>query len=434
MTPSLHWLEADLTYAGGGFVSGISVGIDARSGRIAALDQAQRGAQRLAGRALLPGFINVHSHAFQRGLRGLAEKYGGAAGNFWSWREHMYDLVERLDPASFEAICTRVYRDMLAAGVTSVGEFHYLHHRDPQRCDFELDDALLRAASAAGIRLVLLQSYYRTGSIGTPLQGGQRRFSTPSVDGFLEQLDRLAGRLDPRTQTLAIAPHSVRAVPTEDLIALSHEAARRSWPMHMHVEEQIREMGECQAAYGVPPMRWLLDNVAVDDRFTAIHATHTHGALMDEYLSRGARVCVCPGTEGNLGDGIADLARVLCRPDALCIGSDCNLRLDFCEELRWMEFVQRLRHQRRGVLAGAEGDLAAVLWNCGTRNGAAALRLSAGEIAAGLAADFFAIDLNHAAFERATPETLLTQFLMCSGPAAIRETWVAGRQVHSAAT
>ncbi len=433
MTAAIEVFEADLTYADSRFVAGLRVAVDPQRGRIISLNPDAPTTTRLACRALLPGFVNVHSHAFQRGLRGLAERYGSVAGSFWSWREHMYDLVERLDAASFEALCARTYRDMLAAGITSVGEFHYLHHADANACDFALDGALLRAASAVGIRLVLLQSYYRSGSIGQPLQSGQRRFNTRSVDSFVAQLDRLAGRLDARTQSLGIAPHSVRAVPTDDLIALSHEAARRGWPIHMHVEEQIREVDECQAAYGVPPMRWLLDHVVVDSRFTAIHATHTHGEHMGEFLSRGARVGVCPLTEGNLGDGVADLARVGQRRDALCIGSDCNLRLDFCEELRWMEFGQRLRRQQRGVLIGESGDLATALFDCGTRNGAAALGLPAGEIADGRAADFFTIDLNHPAFERATAENLLTQFLLSAGPAAVRETCVGGNWVYPAA-
>lgn len=385
--------------------------------------------ERLAGRALLPGFVNAHSHAFQRALRGRAEQFGASAGSFWSWREHMYALVEELDEQRFAALTRALFDELLAAGVTSVGEFHYVHHLEAQRRDYCLDDVVIQAAREAGIRLVLLLCYYRTGGIGRPLEGGQRRFDTPGVDEFLAQAEKLARRLDPATQQLGLAPHSLRAVPPEDLIRLADAACADGRVLHMHVEEQPREIEECRAAYGVEPMRWLLDHVEIGPRFTAVHCTHTRPEHMDAFVARGGHVCMCPITEGNLGDGIGDAPRVLQRREALCIGSDSNLRIDMAEEVRWLEFVQRMRWQKRGVLLDEEGRTAPQLFHCASRNGALALGVEAGEIAVGNWADFCTIDLGHRAFDSIAPEGLMASFLLSASSAAVAETCVGGRWI-----
>ncbi|MEP7176504.1 MAG: amidohydrolase family protein, partial [Gemmatimonadales bacterium] len=193
-------LEADLTWTGAAFESGIQIAVDT-GGRVEAVGALGRaGATRLRGIALLPGFVNAHSHAFQRGLRGHGERFPAGAGSFWTWREAMYALVDSLDRASLRRISARAFAEMRDAGITTVGEFHYVHHE--HEGDFALDEAILEAAADAGIRLVLLYTFYATGAPGRPLAGGQRRFATPTVDGFWRQVDRLAARLDPATQTL----------------------------------------------------------------------------------------------------------------------------------------------------------------------------------------------------------------------------------------
>lgn len=419
-------IEAQLTYVDGALSPGVRVAVDA-AGRIAAVGALpQPPSRRLDGCALLPGFVNAHSHAFQRGLRGLGETYPRGVGNFWTWREAMYALVESLDRAQMRRLCEQAFSEMLACGVTTVGEFHYLHHEDADALDFAFDDVVVEAAAAVGIRLVLLASHYRTGGIGRPLSGGQRRFATPSAARFIERVDALRKHVAPRTQSVAIAPHSIRAVPPEDFIVLCREADARGLVVHVHLEEQRREIDECVAAYGCSPMEWVLDHVPVGPRFTAIHATHATPVRLQRWLSAGAGVCLCPITEGNLGDGVADVPAMLGAGGRLCIGTDSNVRLDMIEELRWLEFVQRLRSESRGVCADAAGALAPRLLECATRGGAAALGIDAGAIEPGRLADFAAIDLSHPSLSGCTPEALLPAMILGSGGECVREVCVSG--------
>lgn len=439
------WIEADLTFVGGEFRPGVRLCVGS-DGRIAAIEQggdsarakgasSRRGgtsARRLRGRALLPGFVNVHSHAFQRALRGFGETYPAGMGDFWSWREAMYGLVERLDPPTFRRVTLHAFREMLSAGITTVGEFHYVHHADIDAQDFALDELVLDAAKEAGIRLVLLLCFYKTGGVGKPLAGGQRRFATPDVERFLRQYERLEKRLDRRTQAIGIAPHSLRAVPPEDLKALKAEAERRGVVCHIHVEEQRKEIEEVRAALRAGPLAWLLENVSLGRRDTIIHATHSVPDDLQRYLATGAHVGVCPLTEGNLGDGIGDGELIQRLGPGVCIGSDSNIRIDFAEELRWLEFVQRLKAEKRGVCKDADGDVAARLWQCGTINGAASLGLDrasdvqVGDIRVGAAADFLLLDLGATSLDGWTPETLLASWLCGGGRECVAEVCVAG--------
>ena len=354
--------------------------------------------RRLAGRALLPGLVTAHSHAFQRGLRGLGETFPAGNGSFWTWREAMYALVGRLDSAELYALSLRAFREMRRAGITTVGEFHYVHHRDPDALDYAFDGVVLAAAAEAGIRIALIQSYYRTGAVGQPLEGAQRRFDSPNPKVFWEQMDRLAARLDPRRETLAASVHSLRAGSPDDLAAIYDEARRRDLPFHIHVEEQRREIEEVIAFYGQRPMALLLETLGTATDLTAVHCTHTDPEEMDRFLSAGGTVCLCPLTEGNLGDGIATVPRVPPQRRAFCLGSDSNARISSLEEMRWLEYVQRLATESRGVLRnpeGPEGKVAAVLLAAAaTAGGAAALGVEAGRIGPGLWADFAAIDLH----------------------------------------
>lgn len=423
--PDAQVIEADLTCVNGQFRSGVRIAVSP-DGRILQVGSPAAATQRLTGRALLPGLINAHSHAFQRGLRGRGERFPAGAGDFWTWREAMYALVESLTPAALGELCEQAFREMLACGVTTVAEFHYLHHEQPPELDFSLDRIVLEAARRVGIRLVLLVCYYRTGGVGRPLGPAQRRFATPAVDRFLAHIERLERQLDPRTQTIGLAPHSVRAVPGDDLRVLCDAAAQRGWPVHMHLEEQPAELEECQAVYGRAPIDWVLDTVAVGPRFTAIHATHAPPERLRRWLETGAGICLCPITEASLGDGIADVAAMLASGGRLCVGSDSNVRIDLIEELRWLELAQRLRTRSRGACTTVEGDVAARLLSCATRDAAAALGLAAGAIAPGLPADFFTVDLDHPALHGWTPDTLLATLLLGAGGDCVREVCVAG--------
>jgi formimidoylglutamate deiminase len=313
---------------------------------------------------------------------------------------------------------------MRDAGITTVGEFHYVHHE--REGDFALDDAILQAAADAGIRMVLLYCFYATGAPGRPLEGGQRRFATTSVDQYWRQLDRVAGCLDAATQTLGVAPHSIRAASPDHIGQLYAEARRRNLPVHLHVEEQRREIEESIAAYGRPPMPVILD--AVDGgAFTAVHCTHTADADMARFLDAGGTACLCPLTEGNLGDGIPRLDRAHAAGDRLAIGTDSNHRLAMFEELRWLEYGQRLRGELRGALPDSAGDVAPTLLAAATTGGARALAVPAGRIAPGCWADFVAVDLGAPALAEVPRDRLLAALVFGAGNGAIAGTYVGGK-------
>jgi formimidoylglutamate deiminase len=402
-------LEADLTWRRGRFESGLQVEVlpDGRFGEIG--PALSKDAERLRGEALLPGFVNAHSHAFQRGLRGKAESYG----SFWSWREEMYRLAASLDVDRFRKLTTLAYREMLASGITSVGEFHYLHHVDENR-GYELDRAVVEAAREAGIRLSLLATCYMTGDVSKPLEGTQLRFASRSVDEFLESALRIGAS--------GLVAHSIRAVPIDAIVRIHEEARRRGLPFHMHVEEQPKEIEASLAHYGRRPLELLLDRLEIGSETTAVHCTHSTEETLARFLATGANVCVTPLTEANLADGIPPAG--LAQPGAnLSLGTDSNLRIDFTEEMRLLEYAQRLRSQKRGVFAGESGSVAARLFEIATRGGARSLGLEAGTIESGAAADFFTLRVE------TEPAELLTAFVFGAGVAAVQRVAVGGRWV-----
>ncbi|MCA9311262.1 MAG: amidohydrolase family protein, partial [Phycisphaerales bacterium] len=293
--------EADFTWTGDAFERGIRVVVE--DGRITEVDTDIEGrVTRLSRRALLPGFVNAHSHAFQRGLRGRGETFPNHDGSFWSWREAMYDLVGEMTRERLYELSLLAFREMLEAGITTVGEFHYLHH-PASEAGFAFDEVMLHAARDAGIRIVLLHAYYATGAIGQPLQGGQRRFACTSPAEYWDQIDHLQSLVDGDMQRLGVVAHSIRAAALEDIAALHAEAERRGLVFHMHIEEQVAEIEQAQQAYGRTPMGALFDTIAVNPRFTGVHCTHTAPDDMARFIAAGASVCICPLTEANLGDG-----------------------------------------------------------------------------------------------------------------------------------
>ncbi|HEY6323082.1 MAG TPA: formimidoylglutamate deiminase [Thermoanaerobaculia bacterium] len=425
-------IEADWTWTGDGFAPGVQlrVGGDGRIEEIGRLGVEAAATRRLPGQALLPGLVSAHSHAFQRALRGRGERFPAGAGSFWSWREAMYELAEGLDGAGFESLCLQTFREMRAAGVTAVGEFHYFHHERTHRrrasLDYGLDARVLRAAAMAGIRIVLLETYYRTGGFDQPLAGAQRRFASPSPAVFWAQMDRLAGCLAGPAQTLGAAVHSLRAAPPEDLAAIYEESRRRGLVLHMHVEEQRREIADCLAIYGRRPMQLALATLPAAEGLTAVHCTHTAPEDMERFLAAGGTVCVCPQTEANLGDGLPDLALPHRRGGRLSLGTDSNARVSLLEEMRWLEYGQRLRGESRGILRDAGGAVAANLLRAATAGGARALGLPCGELVPGNWADLVAVDLGHPALAGWEPATLLESLIFGAGDEAIVATAVGG--------
>ncbi len=432
--PAVQVVEADWTWTGDGFASGVQLRLG-QDGRIQEVGRlGLEPTLRLERQALLPGMVSAHSHAFQRALRGRGERFPAGTGSFWSWREAMYDLASGLDGARFDQLCRQTFREMRAAGITAVGEFHYFHHEkaapavpesDPP-LDYGFDARVLRAAAAAGIRIVLLNTYYRTGGFDQPLTGAQRRFESPSPEVFWEQMDRLAGHLAGPSQTLGAAVHSLRAAPPADLAAIYEEGRRRGLPVHVHIEEQRKEVADCLAYYGRRPMPLVLGALPSADGLTAIHCTHTAPEDLERFVDAGGTVCVCPLTEANLGDGLADLAAPRRLRDRVCLGTDSNARVSLLEEMRWLEYGQRLRAESRGLLRDGGGAVAASLLRAATTGGARALGLPCGELAAGCWADLAAIDLDHPALAGWQPETLLESLVFGAGDEAITATAVGG--------
>ncbi|HWB19132.1 MAG TPA: formimidoylglutamate deiminase [Phycisphaerales bacterium] len=424
-------LEADLTWTGERFERSARVAIDA-NGRIAAVGNIDGPiTRRLHNRALLPGYVNVHSHAFQRGLRGRGERFPPpeGAGSFWTWREAMYTLVNSLDREKLLTLTVQAFNEMLAAGITTVGEFHYVHHDASQR-GFTLDDVILDAAAQAGIRLVFLNTYYKTGGVDQPLKGGQLRFRGESVDEYWGRMDVLSGRLKGPAQTLGAVAHSIRAVPIEDIIAIHAESLRRNLVFHMHVEEQKQEIQACVDRYGKTPMALFNESLTISPLFTAIHCTHTAAADLDEFIDKGGNIGICPLSEANLGDGIANLPRMMRSGACACIGTDANTRLCMNEELRWLEYVQRLAREQRGCCMDESGNVAKKLFEIGTINGARSLGLRTGKIEPRMWADLLAVDLNAPALAGWDENTLLDAFILGTGNSAIREVCVGGRWVR----
>jgi formiminoglutamate deiminase len=301
----------------------------------------------------IPGLANCHSHAFHRALRGRTQR---GTGTFWTWREQMYDVAARLDPDTYLDLATATYREMVAAGITSVGEFHYLHHQ-PDGTPFDdpnaMGKALLEAASRAGIRLTLLDTCYLTAGIGKPPEGVQRRFSDGDVDRWGERLDDLTG--DERTR-IAGAYHSVRAVPRDQM------RTRTTSPLHIHLSEQVAENDECLAAYGLTPTQVFAEAGHLTHRNTLVHATHLTDDDVRMIGGAGAFVDFCPTTERDLGDGIGPGRALHDAGARLTLGSDSHAVIDPFEEMRALELDERLASQRRGHWTAAE------LLEAGTRH------------------------------------------------------------------
>ncbi len=424
-------IQPDLTLTNEGFRRGVQIAIEPQGTIGAVGGNLDAQARKLPGRALLPGMINAHSHSFQRALRGHGEVFGSGAGSFWTWRQLMYDLVERMDERSLYEISARAYREMLSAGITTVGEFHYLHHNHSGR-SFALDEVVLRAAADTGIRLVLLSVLYRAGGLGQPLSGPQKRFGSDSLDEYWNQLAHLKSIADPTIQSVGVAAHSIRAVAINELQALHEEATRRGLIFHMHLEEQPGEIEACLSRHGKRPMALICGALCLDAGFTAVHCTHTAKEEMETFLAAGANVCVCPLTEANLGDGIPDLGLILERGGTICVGTDSNARISFTEEMRWLEYAQRLTRQRRGVCVDTRGSCAGKLWETATINGARALGLRAGAIQPGHVADLVVVDIEAESLAGATEQTLLDAFIFGSGREAITDVCVGGKWLEVA--
>ncbi|MCH2135787.1 MAG: formimidoylglutamate deiminase [Phycisphaerales bacterium] len=416
-------IRPELTWLGGAFRDGAQVHIE--GDRIAAVVPADDEPTH-PGMALLPGFVNAHSHAFQLDLRGRGEVFPSSVESFWTWREAMYELVESRSPDEVAEIAWRCFMEMRGVGITSVGEFHYLHHADPEARDFAMDAAVLEAAQMAGIRIVLLQAAYTHGGFGSPLSGGQRHFDTGDLDTWVASLEAAQRACDAQTQSVGAVVHSLRAVDIEQAVAIRAEASRRGMVLHAHLEEQPAEIEACREAHGCTPMHLVNTRLSPGSDMTLVHCTHTDGADMAAYAASGGRVCLCPLTEANLGDGISDLPGMLAGGVEVSLGTDSNARISMLEEMRMAELGQRLSLQRRGVCLDAQGRVDATLMDMATVNGAGGLGLDAGVIAPGMLADLQLVDLDCGGLASVDQDDLGAAIILGSGDDLIVDSCVGG--------
>jgi len=416
-----------------GWAQGVRVEIaDRRFSKVQSGAQAQPGDERVA--LALPGMCNVHSHGFQRGMAGLTEFRGPAADNFWSWRTLMYRFVARMTPEDLEAVTAQAYVEMLESGFTRVGEFHYVHH-DPAGMPYadtaETSARVAAAAGRTGIGLTLLPVFYAHGGFGgTPPNEGQRRFVT-GVDGFarlLEAARRAVASLD--DASVGVAPHSLRAVTPDELAAVV--ALAGSGPIHIHAAEQTGEVEQCVAWSGARPVQWLLDHAPVDSRWCLIHATHMDDTEASQLAARGAVAGLCPVTEANLGDGIFPATKYLSAGGAFGIGTDSNVSIRVADELRQLEYSQRLAHRARNVIGASDSrSTGRVLFEGAVRGGAQALGLADNGIAAGARADFLSLSSEAATLAHRGADALLDSWIFAGGR-CIDNVWRAGQKLVSA--
>jgi len=392
------------------------------------------GAERIAGIAI-PGLPNVHCHAFQRGMAGLAERRGPRADSFWTWREVMYRFLDRLLPDDVQAVTAFAYMQMLEAGFTTVGEFHYLHHDIDGRPYADLGEIAARIAAASvetRIGLTLLPSFYAYGGFGgAPPTAAQRRFLN-DPDRFLKLVERTRAIIADLPQAqVGIAPHSLRAVTPETLRIVCQ--ATPEGPIHIHAAEQLKEVDESLAALGRRPVEWLLDNAEVNSRWCLIHATHTIEAELRALAASGTVVGLCPLTEASLGDGIFDGADYLVAGGRFGVGTDSNIQIDAAAELRQLEYEQRLARRARNVMTTQEGEstgrrlLASAL-----AGGAQALRRPIGGLAVGLRADIVLLDENHPDFASRHGDEWLDAWIFVAGRTAVQTVFVGGEIVVEA--
>ncbi len=432
-TPDLpRTLFAPLALLPGGWARDVRFDV-ADDGTLAAVVAgAPRVADEILAGPVVAAMPNAHSHAFQRVLAGRTGRAATSGDDsFWSWREAMYTSLDRLDADDFEAVTAQAYVEMTKAGYAAVAEFHYVHH-DPAGTPYadpaELARRVVAAADTAGIALTLLPVFYaHAGFGGVPATAGQRRF-VHATDSFARLVERLGALAAEQRFALGVAPHSLRAVTAEELAAVVAMAPARG-PIHIHVAEQTREVDDCVAWSGLRPVDWLLDNVALDGRWCAVHATHMVEREMQRLATSGAVTALAPTTEADLGDGVFPALAYLAAGGRYAVGSDSNTVIDPFAELRLLEYSQRLRHRRRNLLTQGEVPVGRALWAAAARGGAQACGRNGGEIAAGARADLVVLDPDEPALAGQAPEALLDAAIFGPCRRPVRDVIVGGRMV-----
>ena len=425
----------DYLLSGGRVLEGAALVVEGAA--VASVGAVPAGAEvvRLAGRAIAPGLVSAHSHAFQRAIRGRTEQRaagpgGQARDDFWSWREAMYAAAGRLSPDDLYTVSRMCFAEMAASGITAVGEFHYLH-RDPEGRPYadpnELSRAVVRAARDVGLRVVLLRVAYARAGFEVADNPRQRRFIEASPDEFLRNLHALSRALEgDALATVGAAPHSVRACPAHWIEAIAQESARAGWPLHLHVSEQPGEIAQCRREHGTTPPLLLERLGALTPRTCAVHAVHLDADDVSALARSGASVCACPTTERNLGDGVVRADQLLAAGVPLSLGTDSNVQISILEDARSLEYHLRLVELRRAVLDPGGG---ARLYGLASEGGMRSLGLPGGALRPGEPADFFTVDLDDASIAGAGADDLAALLVFSLERTAIREVFVAGQKL-----
>jgi formimidoylglutamate deiminase len=382
---------------------------------------------------VIPSLVDAHSHAFQRAFAGLAERREAGDDDFWSWRDRMYGLALKIRPDQLQAIAAQLYLELLKGGYTQVCEFHYLQHREdgaPYGDELAMSWALAEAAEQVGLGLTLLPVLYaHAGFAQAQLRPDQRRFATDAHWVWAaSQRVNAAGR---PLVNAGVALHSLRAAHAEDIRALQRLMGDADLPIHLHISEQQQEVADCLAATGRRPMAWLCEQFRPDARWHLVHATHSEPAEIEAVARSGASAVICPGTEGNLGDGFCDLPGWLAAGVPVSLGSDSHVTRGWVEELRWLEYGQRLALRQRNVAAapGREPSTAARLFEACRAGGAAPAGLPGWGLQPGARADFLVLDRQASGLLGLPASSLLDGLVFASQERAWTDAYVAGRPV-----
>ncbi len=429
---SAHYY-ADHVWSPRGWINAAQFALDSEHG-VALTANGDRSNSQYLGRFVLPGMPNLHSHAFQRAMAGLAERQTQAKDSFWTWREVMYRFASAINPAALKAIAAQLYVEMLKAGYTHVCEFHYLHHRPdgrPYADPTEMSLALVEAASEAGIGLTLLPTLYMQGGFdGRALNERQTRFHNP-VDAYIKLVEQLRA-LENAVVKIGIALHSLRAVPPDALSTVVESPVAQRSPIHIHIAEQIGEVQDCLAYRDARPVEWLLDNAPVDQRWCLVHATHMNDDEIRRVANSGAVVGLCPTTEANLGDGLFALKAYIEANGVFGIGSDSHISVSPIEELRWLEYGQRLQSKHRNIaVSELIGSVAETLWGNTLFGGAQASGFRSGELthSTSIRADLIVLDDRAPLLAARDTTTVLDTLVFAGNQNLVRDVMVAGRWV-----
>ena len=459
---SIAW-SPELVYNAGSFNTGVALASDG-AGTIARVVPASEieNVIPLKDRALLPGLINAHSHAFQRVIRGRTEyATKNQKDSFWTWRELMYSAALRLSPEDVYDASRMAFLEMALSGITSVGEFHYLH-RAPDGSAYDdpnlLSKEVIRAANDVGLRIALLRVAYARAGFEKEANPQQLRFIEPDPETYLKNVEQLANDLSQGSSStvkdglalsqtdralpdgratapawVGVAPHSVRAVPLpylKEVIAVANESRL---PVHMHIAEQPAEVSACIEEYGRSPIALLATEGLLSERFTAVHAIHVTPKAVRLLADAHATVCACPTTERNLGDGIVPIDNFFAQSVSVSLGTDSNAQIDLMEDARELEYHLRLQKMERAVLASVDDEgpsaIATRLFQCATVKGAASINAPGGSLEVGLAADFFTVDLNDPSIAGASSDDLLSAIVFSLSRTAIKDVVVGGKRI-----